>query len=189
MTRRVIYAVLVLLAIAPAIARASDADYQKTIDTFHKATESGQFFDNAFGYAVFPNIGKGGIGIGGAYGKGRVYQGGAWVGECSLKQATIGFQLGGQAYRQIIFFEDAKSFDQFTSGNFEFGAEASAVAVTAGASAKANTAGSSAGANVGTTDVTNVGRYHKGMATFTIAKGGLMYEASLGGQKFSYKKR
>jgi len=187
MNRRLYFAVLALCVVAPAIARADD--YEKTIDVFRKAGESGHFFDNAFGYAVFPNIGKGGIGIGGAYGKGHVYQGGAWVGDCSMKQATIGFQLGGQAYRQIIFFQDARAFDEFTSGNFEFGAEASAVAITAGASAKANTAGTSAGASAGPSDAKTVGRYHKGMATFTIAKGGLMYEASLGGQKFSYKPR
>jgi lipid-binding SYLF domain-containing protein len=187
MRKRLFFAVLLLCVVAPAIARADDFD--KTIEIFRAAGESGHFFDTAFGYAVFPKIGKGGIGIGGAYGKGRVYQGGAWVGNCSLKQATIGFQLGGQAYRQIIFFADARAFNEFTSGNFEFGAEASAVAVTAGANAKANTAGNSAGANVGSSDARNVGRYHKGMATFTIAKGGLMYEASLGGQKYSYKKR
>src|SRR5215831_7153273 len=113
MTRRLVFAVLVLLAVAPAIARASsDSDYQKTIETFKRAGESGKFFDTAFGYAVFPSIGKGGIGIGGAYGKGRVYEQGAYVGECSMKQATIGFQLGGQAYSQIIFFEDSRAFGE-----------------------------------------------------------------------------
>jgi lipid-binding SYLF domain-containing protein len=97
--------------------------------------------------------------------------------------------LGGEAFSQIIFFQDQRALKEFTSGNFEFGAEASAVAITAGAGAKANTAGSSAGASVSKNDAKTVGGYHKGMATFTVAKGGLMYEASVGGQKFNYKRR
>jgi lipid-binding SYLF domain-containing protein len=107
-----------------------------------------------------------------------------------MAQVTIGFQLGGQAYSQIVFFQDQRAFKEFTSGNFEFGAEASAVAITAGAGARASTAGSSAGASGGQHDAKTVsGGYNKGMATFTVAKGGLMYEASIGGQKFSYKPR
>jgi hypothetical protein len=106
-----------------------------------------------------------------------------------MSQVTVGFQLGGQAYSQIIFFQDAQSLKQFTSGNFEFGAEASAVAITAGANAKANTSGSSAGASATKNKAANVGAYNKGMATFTVAKGGLMYEASIGGQKFNYNPR
>jgi lipid-binding SYLF domain-containing protein len=99
---------------------------------------------------------------------------------------SIGFQVGGQAYSQVIFFQDKRAFDEFTSGNFEFGAQATAVAITAGASANATTTGSSASASGGRHDATTVGKYHKGMAVFTVAKGGLMYEASIGGQKFSY---
>lgn len=164
-------------------------DYQKTIDIFQKAGESAAFFDSAYGYAVFPSIGKGGIGIGGAYGKGRVYEQGKVVGDCSMKQATVGFQLGGQAFRQIVFFQDQRALKEFTSGRFEFGAEASAVGIKAGASAKAGTAGTSAGASAEPDSAKVVGKYYKGMATFTVAKGGLMYEASIGGQKFSYKAR
>jgi len=104
-----------------------------------------------------------------------------------MTQVTIGAQLGGEAYSQIIFFEDKRAFDEFTSGNFEFGAQAQAVAITAGASATASTAGTSAGASAGKHDAKTVGAYTKGMAVFTVAKGGLMYEASIGGQKFSYK--
>jgi len=162
-------------------------DYQETIQIFRDAGESGTFFGKSYGYAVFPTIGKGGIGIGGAYGKGRVYAGGEHVGDTSMTQVTLGFQLGGQAYSQIIFFEDKRAFDEFTGGNFEFGAQASAVAITAGASAEATTTGGgSAGASGGKHDATTVGDYYKGMAVFTVAKGGLMYEASIGGQKFSY---
>jgi lipid-binding SYLF domain-containing protein len=106
-----------------------------------------------------------------------------------MTQLTVGFQLGGQAYSQIIFFENQRSFKDFTSGNFEFGAEASAIAITAAAGAKANTTGSSAGASVSENAARAVGAYNKGMATLTVAKGGLMYEASIGGQKFGYKPR
>ncbi len=87
----------------------------------------------------------------------------------------------------IIFFQDKRAFDEFTSGNFEFGAEASAVAITAGAQVGAGTGGTSAGASGGKKDATTVGGYNKGLAPFTIVKGGLMYEAAISGAKFSYK--
>ena len=164
-------------------------DYANTISIFKKAGESGQFFDKAYGYAVFPTVGKAGVGVGGAYGKGRVYRHGKHVGDTSLTQVSVGLQLGGQAYSEIIFFEDERAFNEFTNGNFEFGADVSAVAITAAAGASASTTGSSAGASGGKNDATTVGNYHKGMATFTVAKGGLMYEAAVGGQKFSYKAR
>ena len=162
------------------------SDYEDTIKVFKNAGESGDFFDKSYGYAVFPTIGKGGIGIGGAHGKGRVYEQGKYIGDSSMTQLTIGLQLGGQAYSQIVFFQDKRAMSDFTSGNFEFGAQATAVAITAGASAGASTTGTSAGASGGKNDAKTVGRYHKGMAVFTIAKGGLMYEASIGGQKYKY---
>jgi lipid-binding SYLF domain-containing protein len=162
-------------------------EYAETIEIFKKAGPSGSFFDTCYGYAVFPTIGKGGMGIGGARGKGRVYAQGEHVGNATMTQLTVGFQLGGQAFSQIIFLEDERAFEEFTSGNFEFGAQATAVAVTAGASATASTTGTSAGASGGKNDATAVGNYYKGMAIFTVAKGGLMYEASVGGQKFNYK--
>jgi lipid-binding SYLF domain-containing protein len=175
-----------LLLLALPFAGAWADEYDDTIGVFEGAGESASFFDNSYGYAVFPTVGKGGIGIGGAFGKGRVYAQGAHVGNTSMTQLTFGFQLGGQAYSQIIFFEDQRAFDEFTGGNFEFSAQATAVAITAGASAAASSTGSSAGASGGKHDAATAGSYHKGMATFTVAKGGLMYEASLGGQKFSY---
>ena len=180
------YSLLLLLIVFPFNAAWAD-EYADTIKVFRNAGESGSFFNSSYGYAVFPTIGKGGIGIGGAYGKGRVYAGGNHVGDTSMTQITVGFQLGGEAYSQIIFFEDKRAFDEFTSGNFEFSATASAVAITAGASATATTTGSSAGASGGKNDATTKSTgYYKGMAVFTVAKGGLMYEASIGGQKFSY---
>ena len=177
---------LSLLLLALPFTGAWADEYDTTIGVFKGAGESAGFFDNSYGYAVFPTIGKGGIGIGGAHGEGRVYAQGAHVGNTSMTQVTIGWQFGGQAFSQIIFFEDKRAFDEFTGGNFEFGAQATAVAITAGASAAATTTGGSAGASGGKHDATTVGKYHKGMATFTVAKGGLMYEASLGGQKFIF---
>jgi lipid-binding SYLF domain-containing protein len=148
----------------------ADGEVAQTIATF-KSKDPGmkKFFDQAHGYAVFPTVGKGGIGIGGAYGKGKVYEKGKHIGDTSLSQVTIGLQLGGQAYSEVIFFGSKHALDDFTGGNFEFGAQVSAVAVTAGASADAD--------------------YDNGVAVFTMAKGGLMYEASVGGQKFSFTRK
>jgi hypothetical protein len=146
-----------------------------------------EMFNTAYGYALFPSIGKGGIGIGGAHGKGRVFAGGSMTGTSSMSQVTMGFQLGGQVFSQVIFFEDQRSYDEFTSGNFEFGAQATAVALTAGVSASAGSgAGASAGVSGGQNNANATGSYRKGLAIYTIAKGGLMYEATLGGQKFNF---
>lgn len=125
-----------------------------------------RFFDNSAGYAVYPSVGKGGIGIGGAHGKGLVIVDEKAIGTTSLSQLSIGLQLGGQVYSEFIFFKDDVALGNFQRGNFELGAQASAVAVTLGASADAN--------------------YDKGVAIFTNVSGGLMYEASVGGQKFKY---
>jgi lipid-binding SYLF domain-containing protein len=158
------------------------------MDVFKKSEVVQPFFKNAYGYAVFPTIGKGGIGIGASYGTGQVYQGGKVTGEVSVIKGSIGFQFGGQAFSQMIFFEDKRAYDEFTSGEFEFDATASAVAITAGAQAKAGTEGASAGASAGpATGKQAKTSYYKGMVVFTHAKGGLMYEASIGGQKFTFK--
>jgi len=179
---------LFILLIAVPFTSAWGDEYAETITVFKNAGESGSFFNKSYGYAIFPTIGKGGVGLGAAHGSGRVYEKGQYVGDTSMTQLSIGFQLGGQAYSQIIFFEDKRAFDEFTTGEFEFGAQASAVAITAGASASATTTGSSAGASGGKNDATTAGAgYYKGMAVFTVAKGGLMYEATIGGQKYSYK--
>lgn len=160
-----------------------------TANLFKKAGQSAQFFKSAYGYAVFPTIGKGGVGIGGAYGKGCVYAKGKQVGDTSMTQLSIGFQLGGQGYSEIIFFQDERSFKEFTGGNFEFGADATAVAITLAAGASAKSTGASAGASATKHEATTAGKYYKGMATFYIIKGGLMYEAAIAGQKFSYTAR
>ncbi len=143
-------------------------DVAKAIAEFTKADPGlAKFFRSAYGYAVFPSVGKGGIGIGGARGKGYVYERGTLVGRSTLTQVTIGFQLGGQAYREAILFKDKTALDDFRRGNFELSAQASAVAIKEGASADL--------------------AYNGGVAIVTMAKGGLMYEASVGGQKFSYE--
>jgi len=179
---------LLSLLLAVPFASALADEYADTIKLFQNTEPSARLFNSSYGYAVFPTIGKGGFVVGGAYGTGRVYTKGAYVGDTSMTQLTIGAQLGGQAYSQMIFFENKKAFDEFTSGNFEFGAQASAVAITAGASAQAGTTGVSAGASGTQEHATTAAQFNKGMAVFTVAKGGLMYEASIGGQKFSYKK-
>ena len=143
---------------------------------------------SAYGYAVFPTIGKGGLVIAGAGGAGCVYRGGVQTGTSKMGQVTIGFQAGGQAYSQIILFQNAESYAAFTAGEFEFGAQATAVALTASAQVEAGSKGSSSA--VGATDKKGGGQsssFNNGMAVYTVAKGGLMYEASIGGQKFEYQ--
>lgn len=180
-------ALFVIVVISSPFTDALADDYQDTIKIFKEAGESAKFFKSAYGYAVFPTIGEAGFVVGGAYGEGRVYARGKLTGNTSVKQVSVGFQLGGQAYSQIIFFEDRRAYDEFISGNFEFGAEASAVAITAGASASASTGGSTAGISGGKRDAATIGKYQKGMAVFTVAKGGLMYQATVNGQKFSFE--
>jgi len=177
------------LLLAALVLPARADDYADTIAAFQKASESKSFFANAYGYAVFPTIGKGGVVVGGAHGSGRVYEKGKHVGDVSMTQLSVGAQLGGQAFSEIIFLQDKRAFDEFTKGEFEFGAEASAVAITAGVSAQTGTGGTGAGKSITSDKAQVAGKYQKGMAVFTVAKGGLMYEATVGGQKFSYKKK
>ena len=141
------------------------AKAQEAIATFKENDPTIQrFFDSSSGYVVIPTVGKAGFGIGGARGKGVLYENGEVTANVTLSQLSFGFQWGGQAYSEFIFFEDATALADFKHGNYELGAQASAVAITAGASADAE--------------------FNGGMAIFTQAKGGLMYEASIGGQKF-----
>ena len=145
------------------------SDSQEAKASFTKQDPSlGGLFSKAYAYAIFPNVGKGGLGIGGAAGNGTAYEKGKLVGMAKLKQVTIGLQAGGQGYREVIFFENAESFKKFKENNVEFSAQVSAVAATAGASANA--------------------KYNEGVMVFTMQKGGLMYEASVGGQKFKFSK-
>lgn len=136
------------------------------LEAFMQIPELEPFFEQADGFAIFHNVAKGGIGIGGAGGSGEVFQNGRVIGSTKLRQVSIGFQLGGQAFREIIFFREERDTLRFTEGNFEFNAQASAVLIKQGVSVET--------------------AYSNGIAVFTIAKGGLMYEASIGGQKFSF---
>lgn len=186
MMKRLAVLVVLLCASATAIAQQVE-DYSKTINLYNGSPIVSPYFTSAHGYAVFPNIGKGGIGIGGAHGKGQVYREGKVIGHTSMTQLSIGLQLGGQAFSQIIFFEDQRALDDFTEGNFEFDAQASAIAITASAQANSGTTGSGAsagsGGNIGEQASTD---YYKGMKVFTIGKGGFMFEATVAGQKFKY---
>ncbi len=171
MKRSIMVAVLfvALLQTSAVSAQTSELEQNTTeaIALFKETDPSLQtFFDTSYGYAVFPKVGKGGMGLGGAHGKGLVYRDGEIVGRTSLTQFTVGFQFGGQVYQQVIFFENDRAYDDFTGGNFELSAQASAIAAAAGVATNA--------------------AYRHGVAIFTLGKGGLMYEASVGGQKFSF---
>jgi len=182
-----LFAGLVLMAATGAFAADSES-YSKTINVFKDSPVVQKFFKNSYGYAVFPTIGKGGWVIGGSYGKGQVYRGGKVTGKTSVVEGSIGFQFGGKAFSEIIFFQDKRAYDHFTSGNFEFDATAQATVITAGAEAKGGTTGVSAGATAGPkTGVQAETEYHNGMAVFVHSKGGLMVEVSIGGQKFNFK--
>ena len=142
----------------------------KTIEALKKFKRTRRlkpYFKEAAGFAVFPNIAKAGLGIGGARGNGEVFEDGKVIGSTTVTQLSFGFQLGGQAFSQIIFFQNKRDIDRFTDGNFEFGASASAALITEGANASVD--------------------YNNGVAVMTFSKGGLMYEASIGGQKFTFK--
>jgi lipid-binding SYLF domain-containing protein len=183
--KRMLHVLVVAALMLPAAAVWAD-DYSDTIALFKNAGQSAAYFGKSYGFAVFPTIGKGGLGVGGAHGKGRVYRQGKPVGDTSMTQLSVGFQAGGQAYSQIIFLQDERAFNEFTSGKFAFDASVNAVAITASAGASAGTTGSTASASGGKNDAATAGGFQKGMAVFTIVKGGAMYEASVAGQKFSY---
>lgn len=166
--------VAVSCIVLPAQVSAQDSQDRKLIDDCSNAKAGfvkadslmHSLFDNSYGYVIFPNVGKGAIGVGGAAGNGILFEHGNPKGRASMKQVSVGFQFGGQVYREVIFFENSTPFDRFKQNRFEFAAQASAVAVTSGVS-------------------TNV-KYTNGVMIFTQQKSGLMYEASIGGQKFNY---
>lgn len=126
------------------------------------------WFSSSYGYIILPNVGKGGLGVGGASGNGVAFERGIRIGFARMTQVTIGFQAGGQAYSEVVFFEDKETFERFKSNRIEMSAQVSAVAAASGASLNA--------------------KYVDGVAVFTRTKGGLMYEASVGGQQFRFRK-
>jgi lipid-binding SYLF domain-containing protein len=174
MKTRIAASILSFVAVAFTFSQVASANENKdikhansTVQSFLK-TDPGlkKFVDSSAGYVVFPSVGKGAVGVGGAHGGGVLFENGEPVGKASLSQVTVGLQLGGQSYSQIIFFQNQDTLNDFKAGNFAFQAQASAVALTAGASASLN--------------------YDKGVAVVTATKSGLMYEASIGGQKFGF---
>lgn len=175
---------LTYLIIACLFAGSALADeYDDSIYNFKKSPQVKSLFANSYGYALFPTIGKGGIIVGGAYGEGQVYEKGRKIGTTTMTQGTLGFQLGGQAFSEIIFFEDERAYRKFIRDGFEFGAQASAIAITLGAQAQLGSSGTTAGAG----KENQRGSYIDGIATYTYPIGGLMYEASIGGQKFTFR--
>lgn len=168
-----IFTSLLLMALTLGGSLASADEYSDAIDVFKNAGESTSFFSNSYGYAVFPSIGKGGLVVGAAHGDGRVYAQGKFIGTTSMTQVSVGFQAGGEAFRQIIFFENKAALDQFTSGNFEFGADVNAVAIRSGVSGSAGTTGATGTASTAKHAASGA-KYYKGMAVFTVVKGGAM---------------
>jgi lipid-binding SYLF domain-containing protein len=187
MMRMFLFLLLVLMLSAPITGIAAQTDdYSETMKLFKTDETVQSFFKNAYGYAVFPTIGKGGLGLGASYGKGKVYRKGSVTGTASMLEFSLGVQVGGEAFSEIVFFEDQKAYDEFTKGDFAFDAEASTIAIGAGAQVKAGSQGTSAGASAGQDVVQAEAKYRKGMAVFVRQKGGLMVEASIGGQKFHF---
>jgi len=190
-TRTVVITLLAILTCSAPVFGSEASSDKTTMDAFLVSDIVAGFHKSAYGYAVFPTIGKGGFGIGAAHGGGRVYRGGKKTGDVTMTQISIGFQLGGQAYSQVVFFKDKRAFEEFTSGQFEFSAQADqfefsaqaeAIAITYSAGAQAGTDGASASANANQSET----KYYKGLIVFTMGKGGLMYQAALGGQKYDY---
>jgi lipid-binding SYLF domain-containing protein len=160
-----------------------------TAALFQRSNQSSDFFTKSYGYAVFPTILKGGAGIGAAHGTGNVYAHGHRVGHVTMNQLSVGAQLGGEGYSEIIFFRDKQAMDDFTSGNFEFSADAGAVAITAAADVSVGTTGLDTSASGNKKNADTASAFNHGVAVFTIAKGGLMYNVTVAGQKFSYSAR
>jgi lipid-binding SYLF domain-containing protein len=187
--KTIIRAALMAAALSLTAGVAQAGKYEDTIAVFKEARESASFFHHSYGYAVFPTIGEGGFIVGAALGHGRVYAHGRLVGDSTMTEVSAGFQAGGKAFSQIIFFRDKRALEAFESGSFQFEAGASAVAITVGVSASAATDGASSTASLTDHDATNAAAWSNGMAVFSVAKGGLMYAATLAGQHFSYKDR
>ena len=181
---------LALIAVALPIAASAQRvnDLSETMDVFSAIPVVRAFFDNSYGYAVWARIARGGLGVGAATGRGQVYVNGQVTGFSRLVDVSIGFQAGGQVYRQIIFFENQAAYEEFADGGFNFDAQASAIAVTASAQASSSTQGSQASVGAGTsTELAGAEAYHNGMRVFTMAVGGLMYQATIAGQRYNFR--
>ncbi len=174
--------IIFLTSSFPVFAASDAVEDAAALAAFMESDVVRKFHKKAYGYAIFPTIGKGGLFVGAAHGEGRVYKRGKKTGDVTMTQLSVGLQFGGQAYRQIVYFQDKRAFEEFTSGEFEFGAQAEAIAITSSAGAQVGTEGKSASAN----ETQAKTKYHKGMIVFTMGKGGLMFQAAIGGQKYEY---
>jgi len=187
-TMTVTFAVLYFLLTPIAVGLSAADQYTNAIGVFQSSPEVQPFFKNCYAYAIFPTVGKAAVVVGGAFGEGKVYRQGKATGTANLMQASFGLQLGGKAFSEIVFLQDKRAYDTFTSGQFEFDAKMAATAVTAGVEAKAGTSGKTAGATAGPkTGAQAKTEYRNGMAVFVHQKGGLMAEMALGGQKFNFQ--
>jgi hypothetical protein len=178
----------VVIAGIASIAHAQRArDVTETVELFRSIPQVAPYFESSYGYAVWPRIGRGGLGVGASRGRGQVYVNGQLTGFSTMTEVSVGLQAGGQAYRQIIFFETREAYERFTRSTFEFDASASAVAVTASAQAGAGTTGARAAAGAGSPNTAAAVGYVNGMQTFTMAEGGLMYQATIAGQRYRFE--
>jgi lipid-binding SYLF domain-containing protein len=178
---------LLPLAAVFAVPAAMGDQFDETARLFLTAGKSAAYFEHSYAHAVFPSVGKGGVGIGVLHGNGKVFRHHKWIGDASVTQVSLGPQVGGQTYAEIIFFKDKRAFDEFAAGNFNLAADASAVVIASGASSEAAGGVTTGGASGGEHDAATAGGYSHGVAVFTIIRGGAMIQASLGGQKISYR--
>ena len=181
-----LFAIIIMGVLVCNISIASEVeDYSSTINVFQQSLQVQPYFENNYGYAVFPTVGKGSLGIGGTYGRGQVYRGIEVTAITKVVKMSLGFQAGIQVFSQIIFFEDEKAYNEFTSGQYELSAQLSAIVITAGGQAQAGSTGATAGISAGPkTGIQAMTNYYKGLVVFVHTKGGLMFEAAIAGQKF-----
>jgi lipid-binding SYLF domain-containing protein len=182
-SRIIAVALLTVGSLSTAWAEATPEECQAAVDKLKGLGNVQTLLSEAYGYAILPTVGKGGFVIGGAAGSGCVYANGAQTGTVKMGQVTVGLQLGGQAYSELVLFQNKDTYEEFITGEYQFSADATAVALTYGAAAGAGTEGASASAG----ETKGTAAWKRGMAIITLAKGGLMYEASVGGQKFNYE--
>jgi lipid-binding SYLF domain-containing protein len=179
--------VMSVLALAATAGHAEGDKYQEALTSFKQSPQSGRFFEKAYGYAIFPEVGKAGLIVGGEHGDGQVYEKGKLVGTATLGQVSVGAQAGAKEYAEIIFFETKLDFDRFTAGEFQLEGNAEATAITLNASASAGTDANTASASTTRNNAATSGGYNKGVAIFTITRGGLLAGVSVGGQRIKFK--
>lgn len=187
MKLRLILSALLIAGVAATANAQRVRDVSEALELFRDIPQVAPYFDSAYGYAIWPRIGRGGLGIGASRGRGQVYVNGQMTGFSTHTEVSVGLQAGGQTYRQIIFFQNQAAYEKFTHDTFEFDASAQAVAVTASAEAGAGTTGARTSAGAGGPNTAAGGGYTDGMQIFTMAEGGLMYKATIAGQRYNFE--